>query len=55
MAKPGLLGEEDAELECTECHKTFSFCTNEQIFFIQRGYRVPQRCKACRTVASQVR
>lgn len=51
----GMNGEEDVELTCNDCGNKFLFSASEQVFFIQRGYRVPVRCKTCRNTANQAR
>jgi CxxC-x17-CxxC domain-containing protein len=36
------------QLTCGDCGQEFTFTTEEQAFFRERGYSTPKRCKACR-------
>lgn len=40
--------EEDVEIECKDCHETFTFTAGEQVFFRQNGLNPPKRCGMCR-------
>ncbi|MHC4459413.1 MAG: zinc-ribbon domain containing protein [Planctomycetota bacterium] len=35
-------------LTCVDCGNKFNFSTEEQEFYIQRGFQEPKRCKDCR-------
>lgn len=37
----------DMELLCKDCGETFNFNSKEQIFYKERGFSPPVRCKAC--------
>ena len=39
---------EDLQLTCSDCGQEFSFSSEDQAFFRERGYSTPKRCKACR-------
>ncbi|MGH7250134.1 MAG: zinc-ribbon domain containing protein [Minisyncoccia bacterium] len=39
---------EDRELECVDCHNSFTFGTGEQEFFNKKGLSDPKRCVDCR-------
>ena len=39
---------EDKEIECCDCHQTFTFTGGEQRFFAERQFTEPKRCKPCR-------
>ncbi|MGC9224824.1 MAG: CxxC-x17-CxxC domain-containing protein [Terracidiphilus sp.] len=39
---------EDLQLTCSDCGREFTFSSEDQAFFQQRGYSTPKRCKACR-------
>jgi CxxC-x17-CxxC domain-containing protein len=39
---------EDLQLTCSDCGREFTFSTEDQAFFRERGYSTPKRCKACR-------
>ena len=38
----------DQELTCSDCGQTFTFTSEDQDFFRERGYSTPKRCKNCR-------
>ncbi len=38
----------DLQLTCSDCGQEFTFSTDDQAFFRERGYSTPKRCKACR-------
>jgi CxxC-x17-CxxC domain-containing protein len=38
----------DLPLRCSNCHHTFIFTADEQMYFFERGfYNPPKRCKQC--------
>jgi CxxC-x17-CxxC domain-containing protein len=39
---------EDRQLICSDCGQEFTFSSEDQAFFQERGYSTPKRCKACR-------
>jgi CxxC-x17-CxxC domain-containing protein len=39
---------EDLQLTCSDCGQEFTFTSEDQAFFQERGYSTPKRCKACR-------
>ena len=41
------LGEEDKEIRCINCGKTFTFTVGEQEFYKERHLSEPKRCKEC--------
>jgi len=43
----------DQELLCSDCGQSFSFTTEDQAFFTERGYSAPKRCKQCRQAKKQ--
>ena len=38
----------DQQLTCSDCGQEFTFSSEDQAFFQERGYSAPKRCKACR-------
>jgi len=38
----------DLQLTCSDCGREFTFTSEDQAFFQERGYSAPKRCKACR-------
>lgn len=38
----------DQQLTCSDCGQDFTFSSEDQAFFQERGYSAPKRCKACR-------
>jgi CxxC-x17-CxxC domain-containing protein len=38
----------DMQLTCSDCGQEFTFTTEDQAFFSERGYSFPKRCKQCR-------
>lgn len=36
------------QLTCSDCGQDFTFSSEDQAFFRERGYSAPKRCKACR-------
>jgi len=41
-------GVKDKILTCKDCKRKFTFTVREQMFFGQKGYRDPVRCRVCR-------
>ena len=39
---------EDLQLTCSDCGQEFTFSSEDQAFFQERGYSAPKRCKTCR-------
>jgi CxxC-x17-CxxC domain-containing protein len=39
---------EDLQLTCSDCGQEFTFSSEDQAFFQERGYSAPKRCKSCR-------
>lgn len=39
---------EDQQLQCSDCGQSFTFTSEDQEFFRDRGYSAPKRCKPCR-------
>ena len=37
---------EDLQLTCSDCGREFTFSSEDQAFFQERGYSTPKRCKA---------
>src|SRR5579875_401704 len=38
----------DQQLTCSDCGQEFTFTSEDQAFFLERGYSAPKRCKPCR-------
>ena len=38
----------DMQLTCSDCGQEFTFSSDDQAFFQERGYSTPKRCKSCR-------
>ena len=38
----------DLQLTCSDCGQEFTFTSEDQAFFQERGYSAPKRCKPCR-------
>ena len=38
----------DLQLICSDCGQEFTFTSEDQAFFQERGYTAPKRCKSCR-------
>ena len=38
----------DVQLICSDCAQEFTFTSEDQEFFRERGYSTPKRCKPCR-------
>ena len=38
----------DQQLTCSDCGQEFTFSSEDQEFFRERGYSAPKRCKPCR-------
>ena len=38
----------DMQLTCSDCGQEFTFTSEDQTYFQERGYSAPKRCKACR-------
>ncbi len=36
------------QLICSDCGREFTFTSEDQAFFQERGYSAPKRCKPCR-------
>ncbi len=43
----------DQELMCSDCGQSFTFTSEDQAFFNERGYSTPKRCKQCRQAKKQ--
>ena len=39
---------QDLQLICSDCGQEFTFTSEDQAFFQERGYSAPKRCKVCR-------
>ncbi|WP_082661751.1 CxxC-x17-CxxC domain-containing protein [Terracidiphilus gabretensis] len=39
---------QDTQLTCSDCGQEFTFSSEDQAFFQERGYSAPKRCKTCR-------
>lgn len=39
----------DITIVCKDCGRKFIFRSDEQSFFVEKGYDEPTRCKECRT------
>ncbi len=39
---------QDLLLTCSDCGQEFTFSSDDQTYFQERGYSAPKRCKACR-------
>lgn len=42
------MGEREITRKCIQCGKMFSISAEEQKTYMQKGYRLPKRCKSCR-------
>ncbi len=40
----------DITIVCKDCGRKFVFRSDEQSFYLEKGYNEPTRCKDCRTV-----
>ena len=40
---------------CADCRTEFSFSTEEQAFYAEKGFSTPRRCKSCRAAAKAAR
>jgi hypothetical protein len=38
----------DQELECIDCKAAFTFTEADQLFYKERDFKAPKRCKMCR-------
>jgi CxxC-x17-CxxC domain-containing protein len=38
----------DQQMTCSDCGQDFTFTSEDQAFFQERGYSAPKRCKTCR-------
>ena len=38
----------DRVKKCKDCGENFTFTTNEQKFYEEKGFPDPKRCKSCR-------
>jgi hypothetical protein len=45
----------DVELHCADCGHKFIFSAENQVYFRDKGYAPPKRCKPCRAVKKQAR
>lgn len=36
-------------IKCTDCGNEFTMAPSEQKFYLNKGYKLPKRCEACRT------
>ncbi len=45
----------DKEITCSDCGQTFIFTGREQVFFQEKGFNPPKRCKPCREKKQQER
>lgn len=45
----------DQVLVCADCAAEFSFSSEEQAFFQEKGFSTPRRCKSCRAAAKAAR
>lgn len=41
---------EDIKIKCQDCGEEFIFTANEQIFYKEKGFIPPKRCKDCRII-----
>jgi hypothetical protein len=39
---------EDKMIQCIECPDQFEFTVGEQKYFVDKGFKEPKRCPACR-------
>jgi len=39
---------QDLLLTCSDCGQEFTFSSEDQAYFQERGYSAPKRCKTCR-------
>lgn len=39
---------EDKVINCCDCKEDFDFTAGEQVFFKERGFKDPKRCKSCK-------
>ncbi|MGH9562524.1 MAG: CxxC-x17-CxxC domain-containing protein [Terracidiphilus sp.] len=39
---------QDQQLTCSDCGQEFTFTSDDQAYFQERGYSAPKRCKTCR-------
>lgn len=42
-------------IACADCATEFTFSTEEQAFFAEKGFSAPRRCKSCRAAAKAAR
>lgn len=42
------MNNEDKQLQCKDCGKSFTFTAGEQKFFESKGFSAPSRCPSCR-------
>jgi CxxC-x17-CxxC domain-containing protein len=40
---------------CADCATEFTFSSEEQAFFAEKGFSTPRRCKSCRAAAKAAR
>ena len=39
---------QDQQLQCADCTQSFTFTSEDQEFYAQKGYSTPKRCSVCR-------
>jgi CxxC-x17-CxxC domain-containing protein len=42
-------------IKCADCGTDFTFTTEDQAFYAEKGFSPPRRCKPCRTAAKAAR
>lgn len=42
-------------ITCADCSSEFTFTTEEQAFYAEKGFSAPRRCKSCRAAAKAAR
>lgn len=42
-------------ITCSDCSTEFSFSSEEQAFYAEKGFSTPRRCKPCRAAAKAAR
>lgn len=40
----------DIKIKCQDCEKDFIFTEKDQIFYNEKGFYPPKRCKTCRNI-----
>lgn len=46
---------QDKQLECVDCKQSFLFSAKDQLFFEEKQFVPPKRCKPCREAKKQAR